>query len=61
MENTASSKGHKIMFFFGAGASKDAGVSTVVELVDDFKNVLKKQDDPLLLESIEMGRISLLL
>jgi hypothetical protein len=53
MENVASSKGHKIMFFFGAGASKDAGVSTVVELVDDFKSVLKNQDDPLLLESIE--------
>jgi hypothetical protein len=53
MQNVDISKGHKIMFFFGAGASKDAGVSTVVELVDDFKCILKNQHDPLLLESIE--------
>jgi hypothetical protein len=37
----------------GAGASKDAGVSTVVELVDDFRGVLKSQPDKLLTESVE--------
>ena len=42
-----------IMLFFGAGASRDAGVSTVTELVEDFINILKKQPDPLLLKCVE--------
>jgi len=41
------------MLFFGAGASRDAGVSTVTELVEDFKNILKNQSDPLLLKCVE--------